>query len=242
MADAEGPGFEELRARIAVIERDIDGGRYRPGPWADLLGVLRNRPNNLRSALAADLSRVSRKLHLRRPRRTIPVRAGIWIEIAASVIGAVLLAYAIAFGSNGAAIATMAIWVMSLQPLLKVGVGTVLGVGYDYVYLNGLEPRFKMTFGSYLAAARWKRIVLHMSGMVGSPLGAIIVAQVAAGRLRFASIVSAAAFWIVVAINVIPMIAATSGVRRLGPIKTGEGSCGAAGIELREALGLGLDS
>jgi hypothetical protein len=131
----------------------------------------------------------------------------------------------------------MIIWVSTLQPLVKLAVGTLSGVRYDYCYLYGLEPRFKMKFGSYVSAPRRKRIALHASGMVGSPLGAILVAYMADDTLPVARSVSLAVFWIVLAINLISAILGLFGVRRLGRLRLAEGSGGALGLELREALG-----
>ncbi len=56
-----------------------------------------------------------------------------------------------------------------------------LGIAYDYAYLFHIEPRFKMSYGTYLAAPRWARIVFHLSGIVGSPLGLAAAAVLVAG-------------------------------------------------------------
>ena len=137
-----------------------------------------------------------------------------------------------------ASIAAMGIWAIAFQPLVKVAIGTALGVGYDYAYLYGIEPRFKMSFGSYLAEPRWKRILLHLSGMAGTPLGVMLVAMAAGAKLPVSALICWAAFWIAVAINLVSLVAATLGVRRLGTFRADDTSGGAAGIELREALGL----
>ena len=129
----------------------------------------------------------------------------------------------------------MGIWAIAFQPLVKVATGTALGVGHDYAYLHGIEPRFKMRFGSYLAEPRWKRILLHLSGTVGTPLGVMLVAMAAGAKLPVSALICWAAFWIAVAINLVSLVAATLGVRRLGPFRADDSSGGAAGIELREA-------
>lgn len=230
-------GTTELSARLDAIEGEIDEGRYRPGPWDAVIRVTRSQPDDARAALAEDISRVSRKLHMRTARRTVPLAQAMAIELAATTLGGMLLAFALKADVNSAAIAAMIIWVSTLQPLVKVAVGTMLGVGYEYGYLYGIEPRFKMKFGSYVAAPRWKRIVLHASGMLGSPLGAILVAWIAGHTLQIARFVCIAVFWITLAINLISMLLAVLGVRRLGPLRMADGSGGAAGLELREALG-----
>jgi len=185
------------------IERDIDAGCYRPGPWDAVIRVNRSQPDDARIALAVDISRISRKLHLRLARRTAPLAPAITIELAATVLGGMLLAIAVKKDFNAVAIATMLIWVSTLQPLVKVAVGAMLGVGYEYGYLYGIEPRFKMKFGSYVAAPRWKRIMLHASGMFGSPLGAILVAWIAGDSLQIARAACWVVFWITLAINLI---------------------------------------
>ena len=230
-------GTDELSARLDAIERDIDTGRYRPGPWDAVIRLTKSQPDDARAAVAEDISRVSRKLHLRTARRTVPLAPALAIELAATALGGMLLALAVKGDFNTAAIAAMIIWVSTLQPLLKVAVGAMLGVGHEYGYLYGIEPRFKMKFGGYVGAPRWKRIALHTSGMVGSPLGAILVAWIAGGTLQIARSVCRAVFWITLAINLISMVLALLGVRRLGPLRLAEGSGGAAGLELREALG-----
>jgi len=105
------------------------------------------------------------------------------IEAAAIGLGYFLLTLGVYLSSNAVAIAGAALWVIAFQPVVKVATGTALGVGYDYVYLERGEPRFKMEYGSYLARTRWARIALHLSGAIGSPLGAYLAAMLAHDRL-----------------------------------------------------------
>ena len=93
-----------------------------------------------------------------------------------------------------------------------------------------------MRFGDYLAAPRWARIVLHLSGTIGSPLGAWLAMVCLPTDLRIAIDVCWAIFWIVVAVNVASFIAALAGVKKLGPLKASDSSGGSAALELREAL------
>jgi hypothetical protein len=237
------PDILELRSRIHAIERDVDAGGYRPGPWDAFIRAVMSQSDGTRAALADDISRVSRKLHLRSGRRTMPLAAAIAIELAATVLGAILLAIALKENSNIAAIVAMIIWVTTFQPLVKVAAGTMLGVGYEYGYLYGTEPRFKMKFGRYVAAPRWKRMALHACGMAGSPLGAIVAAWIAADALPLAHAVCLAAFWLLLALNLILMTLALLGVRRLGGLRMADGSGGALALELlqvrRAARGAG---
>lgn len=84
----------------------------------------------------------------------------------------------------------MLLWVACFEPLLKLGVGTALSVQYDYAYVyGGHKPRFKLSFGSYLALTPLKRVVLQMAGMVGSSLGALVASQIAGASLPAARVV-----------------------------------------------------
>jgi hypothetical protein len=227
----------ELRVEIAKIESSIDAGTYRPGPWARLLARARAASESDRRAIAADVTRVSRKLHLRRSRSTIKAQTGVMIELGAVALGDFLLALGAHAQSNIAAIAGMAVWVVALQPLVKVATGAALGVRYDYAYLANGEPRFKMEYGSYLAQPRWARIVLHLSGAVGSPLGAYLAARLVRGALPVTYWIAIVVFWMTNALNLALFLAGIFGIKQLGVSRTVDTSCGAAGAEIREALG-----
>jgi hypothetical protein len=95
-----------------------------------------------------------------------------------------------------------------------------------------------MRFGDYLAAPRWARILLHLSGTIGSPLGAWLVMVCLPSDLRVAIDVCWAIFWIGVVVNVAGFMVALAGVRKLGPMKASASSGGVAATELREALEL----
>jgi len=191
-----------------------------------------------REALKEEITRVSSKLHRRDGKRTLSVTTGIAAEAVLTLVGGILIVLAIHNHSNLLGIIAAGIWMMTFQPLMKVGVGYLLGVGYEYAYLYNAEPRFKMRFGDYLAAPRWARIVLHLSGTIGSPLGAWLVLVCLPTDLRIAIDVCWAIFWIVVAVNVVGFIVALAGVKKLGPMKASASSGGVAAMELREALEL----
>jgi hypothetical protein len=236
-AGAGAPNSAELRAEIAEIERAIDAAAYRPGPWARLLTRARAASAADRRAISADVTRVSRKLHLRRERKTIKAQTGVIIEITAVGVADFILALGVHSSSNVAAIAGMALWVIALQPLVKVLTGTALGVEYDYAYLANSEPRFKMEYGSYLAQPRWARIALHLSGAVGSPLGAYLAAMLVRDRLAVTYWIAMIVFWMINALNLALFAAGIAGIKRLGVSRTIDTSYGAAGAEIREALG-----
>jgi hypothetical protein len=139
---APEPG--SLRDRLATIEAALDHGDYKPGPWRRIVDELRDSPQAERAALASDVSRVSRKLHLRERRRTVGVVGAILLEGLAGTLGGLLIAAAFTHRSTLEALVGMALLVTSLEPLIKLSAGTALGVEYDYAYLyGGVEPRFK---------------------------------------------------------------------------------------------------
>ncbi|HXN86303.1 MAG TPA: hypothetical protein VN867_09530 [Candidatus Binataceae bacterium] len=227
---------EGIRNRIAEIERQLDEHRYRPGPWELVLKDLRALHPDERAELKGEVSRISGKLHRRDGRATLSLTAGLAIEGALTVIATVLIIVAQQNHSNLLGIIAAAIWVMTFQPLLKIGVGYLLGVEYEYAYLYGAEPRFKMRYGDFIAAPRWARILLHLSGTVGSPLGAWLATICLPNDLTIAIDVCWVLFWIVVAVNVASFLLALGGVRRLGPFKASYSSGGAAALDLREGL------
>jgi len=227
---------ERIRDRIADIERQIDENRYHPGPWDKLLKDARTLPREERDALKGEITRVSSKLHRRDGKATPSLTTGVLAEAALTMLGGVLIIFAVHNHSNLLAIIAAGIWTITFQPLVKIGVGYLLGVEYEYAYLYNFEPRFKMRFGDYLAAPRWARIVLHLSGTVGSPLGTWLVLVCLPTDLRIAIDVCWAIFWIVVAVNVASFVIALAGVKKLGPMKASASSGGSAALELREAL------
>jgi len=227
---------ERVRDRITEIEHQIDAKRYRPGPWERVLRDARALSREDRGVLKEDCSRVSNKLHRREGRATLSLSTGIISEAALTVLGGALIILAIHNRSNLIGIIAAAIWTMTFQPLLKIAVGRLLGIEYEYAYFHGAEPRFKMRYGDYLAAPRWARIVLHLSGTIGSPLGAWLAMVFLPADLTIAIDVCRAIFWVVVAVNVAGFIVALAGVRKLGPMKASASSGGWAALELREAL------
>jgi len=228
---------EDLQKRLATIERAVDNGTYTAGPWQRLIADLRKVPPAMRAAVADDIGRISRKLHLRHRRYTVSVTVGLCIEASAAALGGVLLALGIACISNALAIVAMLLWVSSFQPLIKLASGSTLGIAYEYAYLyGGIEPRFKTDFGSYLALSAWKRMIFHLSGTLGSPLGAALVAVIADERLWVATMASWAAFWIVLAINGAAFLAGFTCTTRIAGLRIAETSGGLAAIELRSVL------
>jgi UDP-N-acetylmuramyl pentapeptide phosphotransferase/UDP-N-acetylglucosamine-1-phosphate transferase len=158
----------------------------------------------------------------------------IGVELAATAAGGALLAAGLAGTATLPVLVAAVVLTTTLQPLVKVSAGTALGIRYSYAYIRGIEPRFKMRYGTYLAAPRWRRIVLHLSGTVGSLLALWLVRRLALPELPGTAVVCGAAFWIVAAMNAVPFLAGLAGVHRLGPVgTTNSTSGGAAALELR---------
>jgi hypothetical protein len=95
-----------------------------------------------------------------------------------------------------------------------------------------------MDYGSYLASSRAARIVLHLSGMVGSPLAAWFIASVLPPELGLAKKLCWYAMWALITTNVVTLVVGLLGFRRIGGFRMRDSSSGAAATEMREGLGL----
>lgn len=156
------------------------------------------------------------------------------LEGLAGTLGGLLIASALTRRSTLEALVGMALLVTSLEPLIKLSTATALGVEYDYAYLyGGVEPRFKMKFGSFLKLSPLRRALVQLAGTPGSMLGALIAADLLTPALPAAGIVSWIVFWLVLALNAGGLIAELAGVRRLGPIRVPPYSATALVDELR---------
>ncbi len=223
---------EALRTQIQAIEEQAGEGTYRPGPWAALIRELRVLPAADRRALADDVTRTSNAVHRLAGYGEISALGGVGLECAAGIVAIVPLIGGADTQSNALALAGAGLLATVAQPLLKVAVGTLLGVRYAYAFLRVFEPRFKMQYGSYLSRPRFVRVVYHLSGMVGTPLALAFVSSLSA-LPEWARMIcwSLAIFFI--ALNGALFIAAALGMRRLGPLKLSITSGGSAGLELR---------
>jgi hypothetical protein len=231
--------MDDLRARIRTIESDVISGSYRPGAWTRLLDEILRRPRAERAALSDEVSRTSRALHRRHVSITAPVRLALALEIGLAALGAIVIALAGRVDSNALGAAGALAWITAFQPLVKFATGRALGIEYDYVYLLGPEPRFKMKYGSYVAAPRWLRVLHHLSGTLGSPLGALLGWAVMPSKLGFAHAFCVWSFWALVALNVVLLTLGLCGVRRVFGYGMTLSSGGAAARELREGVRLG---
>lgn len=169
MSDAT---VEELKADVLRIEQSLDEGTYKPGPWAKVLRKARKATIEQRREVSEDISRVGNKLHRQNwPGSTISVKAGVLIEMVAADIGAIGLWYGAQIGSLWLIFVSTFILSWVAQPLLKMLVGTVLGVRYAYFYLKfKSEPRVRMQYGTYLMLSWQRQAIFHFAGTLGSVL------------------------------------------------------------------------
>jgi hypothetical protein len=210
---------EELRTELDRIESQLDEGTYRPGPWAKFLRAAEGRPRAERLVLADQASRVSDKLHRRGHPLAFSFRRGLSLELVATALALVLLEAGLSAASGGFVLAAVIILMITLQPLIKISAGHLLGIRYSYFYIWGYyEPRFKMRYGTYLCAERWRRVLLHLSGTVGSPLACWWVSVLAAEALPRVSAICEGLFWLLVAVQVLAFLLGISGVRRLARV------------------------
>ncbi|HKE13333.1 MAG TPA: hypothetical protein VKB80_00590 [Kofleriaceae bacterium] len=229
-----GASVEGLRARLVDVERAIDGGTYRPGPWAAIVRQAGALPREERLALEADVSRVSDKLHRRNhPGRKVGVRLGVVLELIGTADGLVGLYLGLRW--DFALLVAVSTFVMcaTLQPLVKMMVGRLLGVRYSYFYLHFiLEPRVKMRYGTYLALSTTGRVIVHFAGMIGSPGAFLVVAPFIAGRMPITASICTGIGWGFVGLNLMFFVLAFAGVRRVEQLFSG----GAAAREIRNSF------
>jgi hypothetical protein len=225
-----------LNEALSQIENELDDGVYRPGRWAGFLRVARRRPKAERLTLATDVTRVSDKLHRRKHALRFPFWVGLAFDTAGTAIGVALLEVGLDRRSTGLVIGSSVILTVTIQPLVKIAVGFLIGLRYSHFFFFGIEPRFKMRYGTYLNAERWGRVLLHLSGTVGSPFALWWVATRSVGVVPRASTVCEALFLLVVAIQVVTFTLGLAGMRRLGPIGlVRHTSGGGAAYELRNS-------
>jgi hypothetical protein len=239
ISDSPGRAIDKARTRILKIESKVNAGSYRPGEWMRLVVDVERRPIAERAALSEDLSRASRLLHRRRVARALSIQSAIAFEIGTVVLGAILIAIGGVADSNLLAVMGVFAWIVAFQPLIKYAAGHALGIGFEYAYLLGIEPRLKMKYGSYVAAPRWARTLLHLAGTLGSPFGALLGCIAMPSHLILARHICSAAFWAVTLLNLVLLIAGLAGIRKIFGFGMTLSSGGAAAREIREAIRLG---
>lgn len=227
----------DLQEALGKIERELDQGCYRPGPWARFLEAAAGQSKATRLALAEDVTRVSDKLHQRKHAVRFPFWVGLVLHAMGIAAGVAILEMGLDRAHTGLAITAAIILTIALQPPVKIAVGVLTGIRYSHFFFFGIEPRFKMRYGTYLSAERWRRGFLHLSGTVGSPFAFGWVALRTGEVLPRASAICWALFLLLVAVQVSTFLLGIAGVRRLGPLgAVRHTSGGAAAYELRAAV------
>ena len=223
---------------VAEIENALDSNTYTRGRWQAFLERAATASPDELVPLESSITRVSEKLHQRTSPSTMPFERALAFEILVLLGGFAILTVAASTGSAVGFAAAAACLVVTLQPLLKVATGLAFQLAFSYAYLWGVEPRFKLKYGTYLAASHWKRVSYHVSGMLGSPFAWLIVSVVA----RPSHPTLSGVLWWLAVLHMLFIVGqfllAVAGVRRvplLGLLRLGSG--GAAGWELRHRSG-----
>ena len=208
----------DLTGLLEDIEQQLDDGIYGAGPWTEFLRDARLRDRTERRSMTEAVTRTSGKLHARNHLITLPVRAGLLVELVGTAVGLFLLEVGLRRSCPGCVLAAALILTVTWQPLLKVAAGHLMGVRYSYFYLRGVEPRVKMQYGTYLAATRWQRMTLHLAGTIGSPLAFWYVAVRAAEQMPEVAKICWLLFWILVAVQIVLFVVVLAGARHGGPL------------------------
>lgn len=167
---------QSARDRLAEIRAAIEAGQYRKGMWQRFVADASRMDIAAREAIADDVSLTSRQVHGLNGFPVAPFAVGLGVELALLLVGIGLLVS----GNLLLTLGGLAALALALQPLIKILVGLCVGIRYDYVYLWYFEPRFKMRYGTYLAAAPMARVLFHLAGSLGTPLAML------SGALAFA--------------------------------------------------------
>ncbi|MEK9868615.1 MAG: hypothetical protein VW831_02735 [Gammaproteobacteria bacterium] len=165
-----------------------------------------------RYMLCADVTATSNLLHGRHGFMKFPFLPAYAAEVLLAVTGLFCLASSFFTAKCIGFIALAA----SLQPLIKVSTGLVLGVRYSYAYLWYFEPRFKMAYGTYLLLTRHQRMCLHLAGSVGTPL-AFACGYIAFSEYSLLALLCLVGTLGTAAMQVAAFVARLNGVTRVGP-------------------------
>jgi len=208
--------MQELEAKLAELRTSVQEERYTIGDWQRLISVIDRLPFDEKRNLSLSVSETSNLLNQRHRFLRLPFVAGLIMETVLALFGFYILLTG-TDNSTVALIASLAL-VLSLQPFVKIILGLLMGVRYAYVFLFYIEPRFKMQYGTYLTLAPAKRIIYHLSGIVGTPL-ALYLAMSILGPVGFPLVWLWLLFWGAVAIQALPFIAEWFGIKKAGPFR-----------------------
>jgi hypothetical protein len=226
--------IEEARRRLAEIGQALDEGDYIRGAWQRVIGDADTLVLADRVALAPLVTDVSRKLHRRNGYPRMPFIAALSLECIVFAIGVWL----VSMHALISILMGLAALALTLQPLIKVTVGLIVGVRYDYAFLWQVEPRFKMRYGTYFCLPQIKRVAFHASGALGTPLAMFV------GYMRFLPVSREMAWGCLVfalgaaAMQVGAFVAEWVGVTRIAGLRLANVTSPAtAAFELKRLLG-----
>lgn len=202
----------EVRQVMDRIESDLDSGTYHVGDWQRCLAELKGLDERGISMLSQDLTRISNKLHRRNRFPEAPAWMGFVFEYLLLATSLLLMTAE----STAVRLVSIIVLAVSLQPLIKISIGVLLGVRYSYVYLWYFEPRFKMRFGTYHRLERWRKLVLQFAGSIGTPISLLVGWRVLADEPLLAALCLAGALGVAL-MQVAAFAAVWLGVRKLGP-------------------------
>ena len=205
-----------INQQIEEIENALDEKRYRVGSWQKLIEEVEALSSDERADISESISELGNKLHQRHGFPGIPFVYGFLVEFMLIVFGTSILV----IGSESLllSLAGALALILSMQPVLKILVGLLLGIRYAYVFLFYVEPRFKMQYGTYLSLTTMQRVVYHTSGVIGTPLALLLAIQMLQG-FDLPMIWGWVFFWGAVALQVIPFIAELMGLKKVGPFR-----------------------
>jgi hypothetical protein len=202
----------EVRQGMNLIETSLDSGTYRVGDWQKGLKALKGLGQDQILMLSPDLTRISNKLH----RRNHFAEAPAWMGFVFEYLLLVMSMLTMTVENTSVRLSSIIFLALCLQPLIKISTGILLGVRYSYVYLWYVEPRFKMRFGTYHQLARWQKLILQLSGSVGTPI-ALLIGWSVLDDAPLLSMLSLAGALAVALMQVSAFVAVWFGVRKLGP-------------------------
>ncbi len=201
--------------RIQEIQASLDRGDYRRGEWQRLVAELDALNQTDKAALSDAISKTSVKLHQRNNFPAMPFAmayGGEWL-------GLIAACFLLSIDTLITAIVATGLLGLTLQPLIKITTGLLLGLRYEYAFLWYFEPRFKMRYGTYLCLPGGARIVLHLMGSIGTPI-ALWIGYLAISEhlvwLGYASLFGAV---IAALMQVGAFLAELVGVRMAGPFR-----------------------
>lgn len=224
---------DSLKERLLAVERDLDTGRYRKGAWQRLIGEIERLSHEDKVQLGGDVSRVSRKLHGQNGFPALPFEIGYVAEAILFVISVFLLFQ----DALIARVVGVGLLALTLQPLMKVTMGLLLGVRYDYTYLWYFEPRFKMRYGTYLLLPGTGRILLHLVGSLPTPIAMWVGYMVLQGYHDYLGLAMLVLFFLAVVLQIGAFVAELLGLRMIGPFRLSQlTSPATAAAELKKLL------